>query len=771
MRFSKILLIFICLYAGQLIGQYKDYYVFLGDTINIIDKNNQKQGRWVFFGRDNKGVKNKLLKYNQIVTDGNYLNNEKHGIWKSYHSNTNKIKNEISYLNGVISGKTKLYNEKGKITHEGVIVNKDWQGDYYIYNSNGEKFKKNHSKKSKSALLHFSGIVSKNGKSTEDVEITIEKNELPYLSVKSPSDGTFSFELELQNIYVISFTKKGFNKTSVLINTYTENIFDTTVYELKDWKVSMTDNFAASATNDIFGFIINKPSNKIYYSKKKKEFSADGSYENLIKKQLKGISNSTKLIMATTMETNKKLEIENLRIEQEAKLKEIELLQKEQLLQQSNLKEKENQLLAKKLEAEKNEIALALLEQEKKIKELQIQEHQNDALQKQLEAERKAREIERLNALANKQELEAVKQKKLLTKAQVEIRNDKLIKEMAARELEFANKEKNAREGELKSKQRSFNVLLIGLCLVAAILFFLYRNFTQKKRANKILEQQKVEIELQKSDLIEKSRIIEEKNEETNQSILYAKRIQHAILPPPSEIDPFLNDYFILYKSKDIVSGDFYFFSDKYAEDKNKIIIAAADCTGHGVPGAFMSMIGSEKLKDAVEISSHPDKIIEMLNTGLKGALRQSGDTGTRDGMDISVLSIPTDYNQLKKINVEFAGANRPLWVIKEGAKEVIEYKATKHAVGGFTSDEQLFNLNELEFDKKDTLYLFSDGYADQFGGSNAKKMMTKRFKDILIEINPLSMHDQKHYLSNYFEEWKGSNEQVDDILVIGIRL
>jgi serine phosphatase RsbU (regulator of sigma subunit) len=293
----------------------------------------------------------------------------------------------------------------------------------------------------------------------------------------------------------------------------------------------------------------------------------------------------------------------------------------------------------------------------------------------------------------------------------------------------------------------------------------------QKKKANTILENQKLEIEKQKDEIEEKGKIIEEKNEETLQSILYAKRIQHAILPPPSEIDPYLKDYFILYKSKDIVSGDFYFFSNKYAYDLKRIIIAAADCTGHGVPGAFMSMIGSEKLKDAVDLSSQPGPIIEQLNIGLKTALRQSGETGTRDGMDISVLCLPVNYNENEKIKIAFAGANRPLWAIKNGAKEMLEYRATKHAVGGHTPDNQEFVNNELEFEKNDTLYIFSDGYADQFGGSKAKKMMTKRFKDILLLIKDKTMNDQKQYLLEHFEEWKGGNEQVDDILVIGIRL
>jgi serine phosphatase RsbU (regulator of sigma subunit) len=751
-------------------AQYKDYTIFIGDTVNVLDKNGVKQGRWISFGKNEKGIKNKLLKYNQIITDGYYVDDVKNGAWKSYHSNTNKIKNEVTYAKGAINGKVKLYNEKGKITHEGNMQANDWIGEYFIYNSSGEKYVKHASGELKSAFLYLKGTVTKNGKPQEDVDVQIDRNELPYLNAKTGPDGIFAFKLELQNIFELHFSKKGLNKNSILVNTYTEDIFDTVVYQLSDWKMPMADNFASSATSELFSFIINKPSNKIYYIKRKKQFGADGSYEHLLKKQLKGISNSTKLLMATTMESNKKLEIENLRMEQEAKLKQIELLQKEQMLQQASLKEKENELLAKKLEAEKKEIALTLLEQEKKLRELKMQEKENEVLEQQLEAEKKAREIEKLNALANKQKLDAALQNKLLGEAQMKLQQDKMQQEMQSRELDLANKEKSVKEAELAAKQRSFNLVLIGLGILGALLFFLFRIYMQKKKANSILEKQKVEIESQKDEIEEKSRIIEDKNEETHQSILYAKRIQHAILPPPSEIDPHLHDYFILYKSKDIVSGDFYFFSDKHTPD-NKVIIAAADCTGHGVPGAFMSMIGSEKLKDAVDMTWHPDGIIQNLNIGLKTALRQSGETGTRDGMDISVLAIPADYKNSDSITVEYAGANRPLWVIKKGSEEVAEYKATKHAVGGFTADEQIFDLNVLQFEKGDMLYIFSDGYADQFGGDKAKKMMTKRFKEILLKISHMPSKEQRDFLATYFEEWKGNNEQVDDILVIGIRL
>jgi serine phosphatase RsbU (regulator of sigma subunit) len=279
----------------------------------------------------------------------------------------------------------------------------------------------------------------------------------------------------------------------------------------------------------------------------------------------------------------------------------------------------------------------------------------------------------------------------------------------------------------------------------------------------------------QSSEIEEKSRIIEQKNIETEQSIVYAKRIQSAILPPPEEIANHLSNYFILYKPKDIVSGDFYFFSHHYANHDSKtgdVIIAAVDCTGHGVPGAFMSMVGNEKLKDAVDVSASPGKILHELNKGIKSALRQSSDaTSTRDGMDLSLCAIPAFINDSTEAQIKYAGANRPLWVIKKGAKEIEEIKATKCAIGGHTPASQEFDEHHINLKKGDTFYLFTDGFADQFGGPNRKKLMTKKFKDILVSVQHLSMNEQHRHLDKFIEKWRGDTEQVDDILVIGARI
>lgn len=258
--------------------------------------------------------------------------------------------------------------------------------------------------------------------------------------------------------------------------------------------------------------------------------------------------------------------------------------------------------------------------------------------------------------------------------------------------------------------------------------------------------------------------LIQEKNREITDSINYAQRIQSAILPNLEEITTAFPSSFVLYRPKDIVSGDFYFYTKKHNLD----FIAAVDCTGHGVPGAFMSMIGAEKLDEGVELSSNTSEILRILNTGIKTSLKQSdlNDDSTRDGMDLALCSVDTT-NRV----VNYSGANRPIWIIRKGATEVEEIKATKKAIGGFTAFSQTFENHTIQLNEGDAFYLCSDGYADTFNGETGKKMNTKRFKEMLIEIQSLTMDQQQKQLSNFLDNWKGKEEQVDDILVIGVRL
>lgn len=247
-------------------------------------------------------------------------------------------------------------------------------------------------------------------------------------------------------------------------------------------------------------------------------------------------------------------------------------------------------------------------------------------------------------------------------------------------------------------------------------------------------------------------------------SINYATKIQNAMLPDEALLKSNYPESFILFKPKDTLSGDFYWLK----KEQDTFYIAAADCTGHGIPGALMSMIGMEKLNSSVLNTAEPSDILNQLNKNIEIALCLSTQhEHSNDGMDIGLCSINTNTKQLK-----FAGANRPLWIVRKGQQQVEEIKGTKKAIGGSINiTVPYFENHDIVLNKGDCFYLFSDGYVDQFGGTDGKKIMTKKFKEILIDIQSKTMAEQEMYLNQFIENWKSSAEQVDDVLVIGVRV
>ncbi len=323
-----------------------------------------------------------------------------------------------------------------------------------------------------------------------------------------------------------------------------------------------------------------------------------------------------------------------------------------------------------------------------------------------------------------------------------------------AREEQKMKAEQDAREVQVAQDKKSDallrNIFLGGLiiCFIAAIA--VYRGYNAKKRSNRILRRQKS--------------IIEEKNKEITDSINYAKHIQSSILPPEDLVYEYLKECFVLFKPKDIVSGDFYWVE----RSGDRVLFAAVDCTGHGVPGAMMSVLGNSALNTVVgkDASLTPDTILNHLNDAVQEVFSHKYlGSSIQDGMDMAICSL--DRNKMK---LRYAGARNPLCVVR--GEELIELKGDKQAIAARQEEEcKPFTGHEIEVKKGDCIYIFSDGYGDQFGGLKGKKFKYAQLKALFKNIALKPMYQQKQLLEKTLEEWRGNLEQVDDILVLGVRV
>ncbi len=316
--------------------------------------------------------------------------------------------------------------------------------------------------------------------------------------------------------------------------------------------------------------------------------------------------------------------------------------------------------------------------------------------------------------------------------------------------------ELEAREAELKRSRILIFSFILGFVIISVFSVLLYRQYAAKKRANILLEEQNIEIRQQRDQIFQQKK-------EITDSIQYASRIQNALLPPSKELERRISDLFILYRPRDIVSGDYYWMNQK----GEKTIIVAADCTGHGVPGAFMSMLGITFLNEIVNKDklTSPDEILNKLRENVVDALHQTGQEGeAKDGMDIALSVI-----DMKQMQLEFAGAYNPLYLIRDD--EIRVFKADKMPIGIHREKEASFTKHTIPIRKDDRLYMFSDGFVDQFGGSKGKKFMSKRFKEVILSIYKQPMKKQKEFLDKTLDDWRGNIEQIDDILVMGMHI
>lgn len=280
---------------------------------------------------------------------------------------------------------------------------------------------------------------------------------------------------------------------------------------------------------------------------------------------------------------------------------------------------------------------------------------------------------------------------------------------------------------------------------------------------NEQLEQRKEELQINLEVISDLNNQLKSKNKSITDSINYARRIQDAILPSEEKMGRVLNDYFVLYKPCDIVSGDFYWMHTS----ENYEIIAAVDCTGHGVPGGFMSMLGFSLLNDVVQNSKQikANEILNRLKDKLKESLNQNNKNTTQaDGLDIALCVIDK-----KKSIIQFSGAYMPFTVLRNN--ELIHLKGDKMPIGRYIKEIPSFTNHELSIEDGDSFYLYSDGFQDQMGGAENKRFLSNNLKKLILEIGSLSFNEQKLMLDETIESWKGKNQQMDDIMVIGFKL
>lgn len=416
------------------------------------------------------------------------------------------------------------------------------------------------------------------------------------------------------------------------------------------------------------------------------------------------------------------------------------------------------------------------------VENKKVKKANNIAKEERLKKElaEKENEIKELEILKKNYEIK-VKERKL-NKSENEKMS--LLDTLNHKELKIKFIENESKLKEIKNKQKLLknklllrNILFVSFGILLLLLVFIFFYF-QKRKTNKILNKKNSEI-LQKNEEIEVQRQniealyvqTSEAHESIKKSINYAGFIQKSMLNKTPFLSSYFQDSFILYLPKDVVGGDFYW----YAKVDSKIVVAAVDCTGHGVPGAFLTVLGNNALNQIVSVSkiTKPSEILLNMHKMIMEALNQTNGKN-QDGMDISLCTI-----DLSNKKIQFAGANNPLLVIKNNKQEVI--KGNRYGIGGYSEMifkrkveagivDDMYTTHEINIEKDMSIYMFSDGFQDQIGGDNLKKLKSKYFYNLLEEKSNLPTQNQKKELLTAFNNWKGNYEQVDDIIVIGIK-
>ena len=368
--------------------------------------------------------------------------------------------------------------------------------------------------------------------------------------------------------------------------------------------------------------------------------------------------------------------------------------------------------------------------------------------------------------------LNAFKYARIFIESENQIKNDENARMALKKSMEYEYQKETLKDSlefekeraitglKIQEKENQTFVLIIGLVLSLIILVIGIRSFIQKKKDNQKINEQRIRVEEQKEKIELQHKKLEETHNEISASISYAKRIQNAILPSKEDFKRDFPNSFVFYRPKDIVAGDFYWMN-KVGDVK---ILACADCTGHGVPGAMVSVVCNNGLNRSIREKNltSPGEILDETRNIVISEFEKSSDD-VYDGMDIALVSI-------KGNKLSYAGANNPIWILRKDGDEIEEIKADKQPIAQFEFNKKPFTTHQVELNNGDTFYIFSDGFADQFGGKKGKKFKSHNFMKLLLSIKNLSMNEQRDFIKDTFEKWKGDIEQVDDVCVIGVR-
>ncbi|HLP12984.1 MAG TPA: YfiR/HmsC family protein [Flavobacteriales bacterium] len=401
------------------------------------------------------------------------------------------------------------------------------------------------------------------------------------------------------------------------------------------------------------------------------------------------------------------------------------------------------------------------------------------------EIEQKEKQIKSTNAkLANANKNLNEKEQQILEKDEmIDSANQKLTVQQL--EIMLKNKENEMKAEHIKEQKWFNSILVVAIILAVLASFFVYRSYRVSRKANVKLTELNKALKHHKDEIFYQKTIVEEKRKEITDSINYALRIQRSLLPPMNELVDLAPDSFIIFKPKDIVSGDFYWFRKLSTQ---QFLFSVVDCTGHGVPGALMSVIGINQLNKIVneyKVTS-PEQILKLLDGAVLQALHQHNNVeDSNDGMEMAICL----YDK-QNTTVYYAGAFNPMWIITSRAHEsedlkqyiadgseinpginLIEINPDKKSVASLYKPNYDFTLHKIKLNKGDCMYVFSDGFADQFGGKDAKKFKKSRFKELLIATHKDNMAQQKNNVLKAFDDWKGMMEQIDDVCVMGIRV